>query len=70
MIDEVPAEAYATAKSDALARIERRDPRDWPVLTTAIVSGHPIWTEDQDFFGTGVPAWTTDRVEIYLKTVG
>ncbi|WP_415630048.1 PIN domain-containing protein [Nocardioides dubius] len=26
----------------------------------------PVWTEDQDFFGAGVPTWTTDRVEIYL----
>ena len=30
----------------------------------------PIWTEDQDFFGTGVPTWTTDRVELYLKNKG
>ncbi len=29
--------------------------------------GLPIWTEDQDFFGTGVPTWTTDRVEFYLN---
>jgi hypothetical protein len=27
----------------------------------------PLWTEDRDFFGCGVPLWTTDRVEIYLK---
>lgn len=24
-------------------------------------------TEDQDFFGSGVATWTTDRVELYLK---
>ena len=22
--------------------------------------------EDRDFFGAGVPTWTTDRVELYL----
>jgi hypothetical protein len=27
----------------------------------------PIWTEDQDLFGSGVPTWTTDHVEVYLK---
>jgi PIN domain len=27
----------------------------------------PIWTEDQDLFGSGVATWTTDRVEVYLK---
>jgi hypothetical protein len=27
----------------------------------------PFWTEDRDFFGTGVATWTSDRVEIYLR---
>jgi hypothetical protein len=26
----------------------------------------PVWTEDRDFFGTGVPTWTTDRIERYF----
>jgi hypothetical protein len=26
----------------------------------------PIWTEDQDFFGSGVATWTTGTVEVYL----
>ena len=26
----------------------------------------PVWTEDTDFFGTGIATWTTDRVELYL----
>jgi hypothetical protein len=25
-----------------------------------------VWTEDADFFGTGIATWTTDRVELYL----
>ena len=25
-----------------------------------------IWTEDADFFGTGVATWTSDRVALYL----
>ncbi|WP_455227346.1 PIN domain-containing protein [Lautropia mirabilis] len=35
-----------------------------------VLDACPIWTEDQDFFGTGVPTWTTDRVELYLKNKG
>jgi hypothetical protein len=27
----------------------------------------PTWTEDQDFFGSGVATWTTDRIELYLR---
>lgn len=58
---------YIGARAEAMARIEARDPRDWPVLAAALTLNCPIWTEDQDFFGTGVPTWTTDRVELYLN---
>jgi hypothetical protein len=27
----------------------------------------PIWTEDQDFFGSGVATWTSGRIEVYLR---
>lgn len=27
----------------------------------------PIWTENQEFFGTGISTWTTDRVEVFLR---
>ena len=66
----VPEEVYADHRANALARIERRDPDDWPILASALALGCPVWTEDNDFFGTGVPTWTTDRVEIYLSSVG
>jgi len=26
----------------------------------------PVWTEDADFFGTGVATWTTDRIALYF----
>jgi predicted nucleic acid-binding protein len=66
LVHTVPEETYITARAQALARIGARDPDDWPVLATALVLDCPIWTEDQDFFGTGVPTWTTDRVELFL----
>lgn len=43
------------------------DENDWPVLATAIALACPVWTEDEDFFGTGVAVWTTNRIEIFLK---
>ena len=58
---------YRQFEHEAMARIGRRDPRGWPVLAAALALGCPIWTEDQDFFGAGVPTWTTDRVEIFLN---
>jgi predicted nucleic acid-binding protein len=59
--------SYEVARPNAEARLEGRDVDDWPILATAMVLDCPIWTEDQDFFGTGVPTWTTDRVELYLN---
>ena len=57
-------------KADALSRIEARDADDWPVLACALVLGCPVWTEDADFFGTGVATWTSDRVSLYLESGG
>lgn len=65
IVAAVPEDAYVDIKADALARIQR-DPDDWPVLAVAMLLDCPIWTEDNDFFGTGVPTWTTDRIDIYL----
>lgn len=57
---------YAPMQQQALQRIARRDADDWPVLACALVLNCPVWTEDKDFFGTGVATWTTDRVELYF----
>ena len=57
---------YEGLKTRALQRIAMRDADDWPVLACAMTIGCPVWTEDADFFGTGVATWTSDRVELYL----
>jgi predicted nucleic acid-binding protein len=57
-------------EEDAKKRLFGRDLDDWPVLATALVLVCPIWTEDTDFFGTGVATWTTDRVELFLQGCG
>jgi len=58
--------ANAGMQTQALQRISIRDADDWPVLACAMTIACPIWTEDADFFGTGIATWTTDRVELYL----
>jgi len=67
IIEPVAPELYAVFESDARQRLRGRDENDWPVLATALALTCPIWTEDEDFFGTGVAAWTTNRIEIFLK---
>lgn len=59
---------YEGQEKFARERIQRRDPDDWPVVAVALMLGIPVWTEDQDFFGSGIPTWTTDRVETYLRS--
>jgi len=58
---------YEQHEQQARQRIALRDPDDWPVVAVALLLDLPIWTEDQDFFGSGTANWTTDRVELYLQ---
>jgi predicted nucleic acid-binding protein len=58
---------YQEHEQIARERMSARDIEDWPVVALAILLGPPIWTEDQDFFDSGVATWTTDRVELYLQ---
>jgi predicted nucleic acid-binding protein len=67
VIEPIASDLYAVFESEARLRLRGRDEDDWPVLATALGLACPVWTEDADFFGTGVPVWTTNRVEIFLK---
>ncbi|WP_096697091.1 PIN domain-containing protein [Polaromonas sp. AER18D-145] len=66
IVQAIELELYAGMQEQALQRIAIRDADDWPVLACAMTIGCPVWTEDADFFGTGVATWTTDRVGLYL----
>ena len=55
-----------SAREEALTRI--RDADDWPALALGLQLECAIWTEDQDFFGTGVATWTSSTVERYLSS--
>lgn len=66
LVQPVDRELYQEHEQVAQERMSARDIEDWPVVAVAILLGIPIWTEDQDFFGSGVATWTTDRVELYL----
>ena len=58
---------YQREKEEAQLRIKNRDLQDWPIVATALTLNCPIWTEDQDFFGTGISTWTTDRVHLFFE---
>jgi predicted nucleic acid-binding protein len=66
IVQSIDAELYDGMQQQALQRIAARDADDWPVLACAMTLDCPVWTEDADFFGTGVATWTSDRVELYF----
>ena len=66
VIAQVELPMLEVARAEALKRI--RDPNDWPALALALQLECAVWTEDQDFFGTGVPTRTTATVERYLNS--
>lgn len=66
VVQSIDAELYEGMQQQALQRIAVRDADDWPVLACAMTLGCPVWTEDADFFGTGVATWTSDRIGLYL----
>ena len=67
VVETIDSELYAVFEEEARQRLRGRDEDDWPVLATALALSCAIWTEDADFFGTGIAIWTTDRIEIFLQ---
>ncbi len=67
LVETVDISLYESYKELASVRISSRDANDWPIVATSLLLDCPIWTEDQDFFGSGLATWTTDRVELYLR---
>ena len=66
IIQVIDSEIYGAMKTEALLRIASRDADDWPVLACATALNCPVWTEDADFFGSGVATWTSDRIALYF----
>ena len=67
LVRTVEQDFYSDFEASAKRRIGVRDIDDWPVVALALALGAEVWTEDSDFFGSGIATWTTDTVEIYLR---
>lgn len=67
VVSPLGKDLYAHREKEAKERISERDINDWPVVALALLLDCPVWTEDQDFFGTGLSTWNSRNVEIYLN---
>ena len=57
---------YTVLEDEARAR-SLRDPRDWPVVASALALGAAIWTNDNDFLGSGISTWITETLQRWLE---
>jgi predicted nucleic acid-binding protein len=67
LIQIVDNSLYSLYEVEAKQRIAVRDINDWSIVAVSLMLDCPIWTEDKDFFGTGVATWTSDRIHLYLS---
>lgn len=58
----IPADEYDYLRDEADARLRDGGKSDWPPLAAALAFDGQIWSDDIDFFGVGVPVWTTPNV--------
>jgi len=68
LLQIVDKNIYQAYRIEAQQRLKNRDLNDWPIVATALAFNSPVWTEDQDFFGSGLSVWTTDRIHLFFKS--
>jgi predicted nucleic acid-binding protein len=52
-------EFFSGMEAPARRRLHERAQPDWPVLAAALAGDGAIWSHDRDFFGVGVPVWSS-----------
>uniref|UniRef100_E6QIW4 PIN domain-containing protein n=1 Tax=mine drainage metagenome TaxID=410659 RepID=E6QIW4_9ZZZZ len=67
VVEIVDRDIYQEFETIARQRMLSRDEGDWPIAATCLLLDCPVWTEDQDFFGSGIATWTTNNVELFLR---
>lgn len=61
-------ESLGFAEDEARERLAKHGQPDWPVLAAAMALDGHIWTRDRDFFGVGVPVWSTRNIHLASAT--
>jgi hypothetical protein len=64
----VAANSVSERRSMEARQRMARDLDDAPTLALALALDCGIWTADHDFFGCGVPAWSTETLLWYVQS--
>lgn len=59
------ARDYEHLRAAADRRLRDGGKSDWPALAAAMAFEAAIWSEDVDYFGVGIPVWSTQNVSFY-----
>ena len=62
MVEVLDVDYYLSREDAARQRLGEAGQGDWPVLASALALDASIWSNDRDFFGVGVPVWSTYNV--------
>jgi hypothetical protein len=55
-------DTFEHLRPQAEARLSVGGKSDWPTLAAAMTFEGAVWTDDRDFFGVGVPVWSSGNV--------
>ncbi len=61
-VRQLAPDVYTPHEQSARARLHPRAQPDWPTLAAARALETGIWSNDREFFGTGVAVWSTRNV--------
>ena len=61
---------YEACREQAERRLSQGGKSDWPALAAALSHDGSIWSDDRDFFGVGVPVWSTSNVHLAPTSSG
>lgn len=64
-VEIIGRDQYEHLRGAADARLRVGGKSDWPALAAALAVDGAIWSEDVDFFGVGVPVWSTMNVGFF-----
>jgi predicted nucleic acid-binding protein len=62
VVEPLSPDVFGDHEPVARARLHARGQPDWPVLAAALAIDGAIWSRDIDFFGIGVPVWSTRNI--------